>query len=279
MVKAQNTISLGGDISMLPAYENVNTPYYDLSGKQITPLSFLKDEVKMNSMRVRLFVNPTERTSGSKTGVVQDIEYVKELGKMIKDAGLDFMLDFHYSDCWADPSYQDIPSSWYTGTLSASNPSDDALVDSMYSYTKRNLEYLVANGVTPDYIQIGNEISYGMLWRTTSDKCYTNYSSTHKTWKRLASLLNSAAKAVREVTPKAKIILHIERSGQSDVAKSFFERMNANNVDYDIIGLSYYPFYHGYLSALSTTLNTLEKSFPDKPVHIVETAYFYQNFG
>jgi len=274
---AQNKINLGGDISMLSEYERVNTPYYNSAGAKIQPLTYLKNNAKMNSMRVRLFVTPTE-TGSTKSGIVQDIEYVMKLGKRIKAAGLDFLLDFHYSDSWCDPSAQTIPSTWVKGTVSASNPSNTTLEDSLYSYTKRCLDYLTKNDATPDFVQIGNEISYGMLWRNNNDKCYVNNAATHTSWKRLSGFLNSAAKAVREVTPNAKIILHIERSGQESVAKGFYERMNANKVDYDIIGLSYYPFFHGYLPALSTTLNTLKNSFPDKPVHIVETAYYYQSF-
>lgn len=275
-VTAQDKFNLGGDISMLSAYEKVNTPYYDTSGSKINPLTYLRDNIKMNSMRVRLFVTPN--AAEAKDGVIQDLEYVMQLGKRIKQAGMNFMLDFHYSDTWADPANQNVPSTWYKGTLSATNPSDATLTDSLYNYTKRCLQYLVANEAAPDYVQIGNEISYGMLWRTNADKCYTSNAATHATWKRLATYLNSAAKAVREVVPNTKIILHIERSGQSDVAKGFFARMKYYNVDYDIIGLSYYPFYHGYLPALSTTLNKLADAFPEKPVQIVETAYFYQNF-
>lgn len=274
---AQNKINMGADISMLPEYERVNTPYYNSAGTKVDVLNYMKNNAKMNSMRVRLFVSPKERST-NKTGVCQDIEYVKKLGKRIKDAGMDFLLDFHYSDCWADPSYQDIPSSWYEDKLSATNPTDKSLEDKIYSYTKESLEALVAAGAAPDFIQIGNEISYGMLWRTNNDKCYTSQSAESTQWKRLYAFLNAAGKAVREITPKAKIIIHIERSGDANVSKEYFKRLENHNIDYDIIGLSYYPFYHGYLNSLSSTLNSLENIAPEKNVHIVETAYFYQNF-
>ncbi len=263
---------------MLPEYERVNTPYYDNSGNKINTFSYLQSSVKMNSMRVRLFVSPKEQSS-NKTGVCQDLAYVTKLGKRIKDAGMNFLLDFHYSDSWADPATQSIPSSWYTGTLSNTNPSDKSLEEKVYSYTKECLTHLVNNGAKPDHIQIGNEISYGMLWRGDNDKCYSSQSMESAQWRRFASFLTSASKAVREVTPEAKIVIHIERSGQATVAKDFFNRMNHYKVDYDIIGLSYYPFYHGELNALNTTLNTLDSSFPDKKVQIVETSYFYQYFA
>ncbi|MBR6196278.1 MAG: glycosyl hydrolase 53 family protein [Bacteroidaceae bacterium] len=267
---AQNKISLGADISMLPEYERVNTPYYDNSGTKIDAFTYMKDEAKMNSMRVRLFVTPTERGT-TRTGVCQDLEYVKTLGKRIKDAGMDFLLDFHYSDSWADPSYQDYPKSW----SSINQPTTDII----YNYTKECLEALVSGGATPDFVQIGNEISYGMLWQSDNDKCYTNQSAESTQWKRFYSLLSSAAKAVREVTPNAKIIVHTERSGEANTTKEIYSRLNAHDVDYDIIGLSYYPFYHNTLSHLGSTLSTLATAFPDKEVHIVETAYFYQYFA
>jgi arabinogalactan endo-1,4-beta-galactosidase len=263
---AQHAFNLGGDISMLPQYESAKTPYY--SSKTSTTnqnvINFLSKRAKFNSLRVRLFVNPTP-TEDDPT-LVQDLNYVTALGKRIKDAQLDFMLDIHYSDTWADPLNQHIPSTWTTQT-------NAALADSMYSYTKRVLEHMTANGATPDFVQIGNEISYGMLWRKgiEGDKLYKNDSN----WGRFHTFLKAAAKAVREVTPDAKIILHIERAGNTDACVNFFTDMKNNSIDYDIIGLSYYPFWHNTLANLSNTLNTLETKFPDKPVQIVETAYFY----
>lgn len=273
---SQSRFTLGADLSMLPQYESVNTPFKNKKGRNIKDvLTFMRDDVGLNAVRVRLFVTPNPDLA--KEGVVQDLEYVKTFGKRIKDAGMSLLLDMHYSDSWTDPSNQAVPKTWYTGTLSRSNPTNASLVDSMYSYTKRCLEYLKVNGVTPDFVQIGNEISYGMLWRTDADRCYS--SSTNSTWLRFTNLLSSAAKAVRETCPETKIVLHVERSGDTATAKAFYQRMNNNGVDYDIIGLSYYPFWHGYLPALATTLNTLEETFPDKPVHIVETAYYYTDFS
>ena len=248
---------VGGDISLLPSYEKYNTPYYDASGNTIGDVvTYVHDECGWNACRVRLFVNPTERTSGAHTGVVQDLAYVKKLGKRIKDAGMKLMVDFHYSDCWADPSYQDIPASW------KQNTSNEALADSMYQYTKRCLTELKAYGAEPDFVQVGNEISYGMLWRSTGDKVYpsqakANYSTQ---WARLSQLLNSGCSAVREVCPDCKIVIHTERSGVSSQTVNFYNYIS--DVDYDIIGLSYYPFFHNTLSNLGTTLTNLQNQFP-----------------
>lgn len=272
---AQQPITLGGDISLVPAYENAGTKHKDAKGAVIGDLiKYLNVNAGMTSMRVRLFVNPTKKGPDGKSdpAVQQDLNYVQKLGRRIKDAGLKFMLDFHYSDTWADPSNQIIPAAWKKDT------SDKALSDSVYAYTKRCLEYLKSNGATPDYIQVGNEISYGMLKRNSNDGIYTNQSATSSQWKRFYSFLNSGAKAIREITPNAQIIIHIERSNDADYSKKFYQYLNQNNVDYDIIGLSYYPFWHGYLTDLSKTLNTLQSAFPNTPVQIVETAYNHNWF-
>lgn len=271
MTGASAQTTIGGDISLLPAYEEAGTKHLDAKGKAISNvIDYLHVNAGMNTMRVRLFVEPDKKDPA----VCQDLNYVQKLGKRIKDAGLRFMLDFHYSDTWADPEYQNIPATWKTST------SNETLADSMYSYTKRCLEYLSANGATPDYVQIGNEISYGMLWRNASDKCYTTTTQTAKSapWTRLCRFLNAGAKAVREVTPEAKIVIHTERSGEAEQTKTFYQYLNQNEVDYDIIGLSYYPFWHGYISDLAKTLNTLENAFPTIPVQIVETAYYHRYF-
>ena len=263
---------VGGDISLLPSYEQYNTPYYDRDGKTISDVvTYVKESCGWNAIRVRIFVDPKERTS-SKSGVVQDLTYVKKLGKRVKDAGMKLMVDFHYSDCWADPSYQDIPSRW------KGNTSNEALADSVYSFTKNCLTELKAYGAEPDFVQVGNEISYGMLWRNNSDKVYPSQAKSNNSagWSRLSLLLNSGSKAVREVCPDCKIIIHIERTENSSQTVNYYNYIS--DVDYDIIGLSYYPFWHNSLAKLGTTLTTLQNQFPTKPVQIVETAYFYQYY-
>ena len=148
---------VGGDISMLPKYEEAKVVYKDKNGNTVSDIiAFFKQE-GLNAMRVRLFVDPSQ---DSDKAVCQDLAYVKALGKRIKDAGLQLMLDFHYSDTWADPGKQWTPDAWKSLTNSQ-------LYDKIYEYTKECLEQMVAAGATPDFIQTGNEISYGMLWGTT----------------------------------------------------------------------------------------------------------------
>ena len=266
---------VGGDISVLQSYEDQGVAYYDDKGVKIADvLKYMKSEaVGWNAARVRLFVNPVRKDpdGGTDAQVCQDLDYVVRLCKRIKNAGFALLLDFHYSDTWADPSNQWIPKEW-------ASLSEEQLQKKVYDYTKDCLEVLKMNGASPDFIQPGNEISYGMLWSATVDRnsqknrCYS--SSPEANWTRFKALLAQATKACREVCPNAKIVLHSERSGQGGVLKDYLTRLSA--VDYDIIGLSYYPFWHNDLQTLAQTLNTLESSFPNKKVQVVETAYYYQ---
>jgi arabinogalactan endo-1,4-beta-galactosidase len=232
-------------------------------------LAFFKQEGQ-NAMRVRLFVDPSKDNDKA---VCQDLDYVKELGKRIKAAGMKFMLDFHYSDTWADPAKQWTPDAW-------KDLSNEQLYTKIYEYTKDCLQQLKAAGATPVMLQTGNEISYGMLWGTEAaaknnqnNRCYT--SSPEANWTRFITLLKKAGEACREECPQAQIILHSERTPKANVLTDFFDRMKAAAVDYDIIGLSYYPDYHGCLETLETALNTLENKQYGKEIMIVETGYSY----
>lgn len=262
----------GGDVSLLSRYEENGANYMDVNGTKITNmLAYLKQQ-GWNALRVRLFVDPSQASTADKgQGVCQNLDYVIALGKRIKRAGFQFLLDFHYSDSWADPAKQFTPAAW--SSLSANE-----LYTKIYDYTKDALQQLVAADATPDFIQTGNEISYGMLWGTSTaaasslKKCYT---SSTDNWDYFTTLLKQAGKACREVCPKAKIVIHTERAGQANVLNEFYERMKNYGVDYDIIGLSYYPYYHGTLSTLKSNLETLASKFADKKIMIVETGYYH----
>lgn len=262
---------VGGDISLLPRYEQYNTPYYTATGEKIDDvLLFMRDECGMNAMRVRLFVDPSHKNGKGEDdpAVVQDLEYVKALGKRIKEAGMKFMLDFHYSDSWADPSYQKLPAAWSDCKTAAEK------ADRVYSYTKESLEALNAAGATPDFVQVGNEISYGMV-----DIQVHPYDKEGDDWDGFIEVLTQGCKAVREVCADAQIVIHTERAGNTEETEYFYKELS--KLDYDIIGLSFYPIWHAGstkepLAALSKTLSSLASSFPEKQVQIVETAYNYE---
>lgn len=262
---------VGGDISLLPEYQNKGAIYNDTDGNKIELLPFL-NELGMNAMRVRLFVDPDSYAGKDKdSNACQSLPYIIPLCQDILANGFDLLLDFHYSDTWADPAKQWIPTAW-------EGKNDEELVKNIYDYTKNTLETLREEGIVPKFIQPGNEISYGMLWGPYGNDNQANHTYTNSSvasWQRLGDLLNSAIKACKEECPDAGIIIHTERTSEENVQKFFYDKIKELGVEYDIIGLSYYPYFHGPISSLNSALTSLENNFPDKEIMIVETGYPY----
>ena len=276
---------VGGDLSMIPAYEQAGDKWLDENGTVITDLVEYVKAKGWNAVRVRLFVDPSQDEDPA---VCQDYEYALALAQRVKEADMTLLLDFHYSDTWSDPGTQRIPASW-------TNHSTDSLCAKMYEYTKSVVAGFVDGYAAPDYVQIGNEITYGLLWNTADGKipadaseyaaagyCVTwsnNYNAGKAQWERTAALLSNAAKAVREANPDAKIMVHTEMGGQPTTSDNFYKYLKtAGFTDYDVIGLSYYPFWNGKIENLEVLLTKLNSSIPDKKVQIVETAWYNTNY-
>lgn len=262
---------VGGDISLLPEYEKAGAIYKTHDGEKIGDLLPFLYQEGMNAMRIRLFVEPAAYTGSDKdANACQDLSYIIPLCKRIVDAGFKLMLDFHYSDTWADPAKQWTPHAWR-------GLGDDQLCRKINEYTRDVLITLRDNGIVPTFIQTGNEISYGMLWGAVNDpavslkKCFNG---SEANWPRFVKLLDNAIAACREVCPDAKIVLHTERVADLSTLRNFYEHMG--DVDYDIIGLSYYPYFHGELYKLRSALEMLSSKFGTKEIMIVETGYSYK---
>ncbi len=265
MGAAQNGRLLGGDISALPSFLENGAVYRDSCGNAVEPLPFFREQ-GWNAMRVRLFVEPTNAPEQHKDeGVCQDLPYVLGLCKQIKHAGFQLMLDFHYSDTWADPAKQFTPKTWEQADAKG-------LCDSVYAYTRKVLEAFAQEGILPEMIQVGNEITFGMLWPTGRVD-----PMKEDNWDVLTDMLKSGCRACREVAPDAKIIIHTEHAGEWDVTKNYYERLRDHSVDYDVIGLSYYPMWHGTIPNLGHTLDSLAATFPGREVMIVEAAFYYSH--
>lgn len=185
------------------------------------------------------------------------------------------MLDFHYSDTWVDATHIQAPAGW-------AGLSDSLMADTLGKYTAYVLDELIAYGATPDLVQVGNEIMYGLC----GIKVHPYYSAADN-WTGYANLLKAGCAAVREKCPNAKIIIHTDRPTNKQYNQFYYQKLIDMGVDYDVIGLSYYPFWHGYLTAaqvagktdknnLAAALSQLATDFPNKEVQIVETAYNYQ---
>ena len=267
MALGGDTLWLGGDISMLPALLERGAQYNDSAGCVVDPYNLFRQQ-GWNMMRVRLFVDPDNAPVEHRgEGVCQNLDYVTALCRDIKARGFAVMLDFHYSDTWADPAKQFTPLRWQ-GIDGA------ALADSIHRYTRQCLRVLADAGAAPDMIQVGNEITYGMLWPVGRVDPQND-----DNWPVFTRLLAAGCQACREVCPDAKIIIHTEKAGHWPVTEAYYRRLAQAGLDYDIIGLSYYPMWHGTITNLGITLSNLERAFPDKQVIIVEAAYYYDHDG
>jgi len=177
------------------------------------------------------------------------------MAKRIKAAGMKFLLDFHYSDTWADPGKQFKPEAW-------KNLSFPDLTTALHDYTKDVLTQLKAQNTLPDMVQIGNEINHGILW---DDGNIVHLDS-------LAALLKAGIAATKEVSSSIKIMLHIADGGQNDESRYFLDNMISRGVSFDIIGQSYYPQWHGTLDQLRFNLNDLSTRYK-QPVIVAEYTY------
>ncbi|MDG1054089.1 MAG: glycosyl hydrolase 53 family protein [Flavobacteriaceae bacterium] len=226
------------DISKYPEISNTNQIFYDLDENQKDFLTILKEK-GINTIRLRLWVNPVNEHSG--------FNEVKQFSQSLKTHGFKTWLTLHYSDSWADPGQQNPPTQWQGISFSA-------LKDSVYNYTKK-----VMQEMQPDYIQIGNEINTGILHP------YGDLATNHQNF---IELVQQGSLAVRERSMDCKIILHYAGIEHADW---FFTQVN--QIDYDIIGLSYYPIWHGKsLTALKTRMQELS-NIHNKKILIAETAY------
>ena len=253
---------VGGDISMLKKFIDEGAIYKDYDDQPVEPLTFFKQQ-GWNAQRVRLFVDPANATdTEKKEGAIQDLEYVKALGKSIKDAGFSLMLDFHYSDTWTHPGQHGTPAAW-------KNLTADQMATKVYEYTKNCLQEMVNAGAAPDFIQVGNEITDGMLFPTGK------ISNSSESWSILINFIKEGIKACNEICPQAKTVLHTELHNY-DMVKTFYAKMANATVQYDIIGLSYYPDFHNSLTVFNTLLTQLETTYTGKQIMIVETGYGFE---
>jgi len=247
----------GADIGWLKQMEVTGYKFYDSNGVQKDCLEILKEK-GINTVRFRVFVNPSnDKTSGhcSKKEVAQ-------MALRAKNMGMRIMIDFHYSDSWADPGNQTKPAAW------ASHPFSQLLAD-VYTHTFEVLDTLKSIGAKPDWAQIGNEIPGGMLWPDGSTS----------NWNQLAQLLNKGYDATKAVDSSIKVVIHIDQGNNNNRFRHFFDNAASNTVRYDIIGASYYPYWLG--SDYTATINDLGNNLNDmasrygKEVMVVETGGDY----
>ena len=242
-----------GDMSYLDELEAVGARFYD-NGVQKNAMSILKDH-GMNMVRLRIWHTPDNGRDGLQSTLL--------MAKRIKSLDLGFMLDFHYSDYWADPGKQFKPAAWEGLNFSA-------LRDSVQAYTSHVIQALADQDTVPDMVQIGNETTSGMLW--DEGRVGGSFNTTSQ-WGRYAALTKAGIEGVKQAGgDDIEIMIHIDRGGDAASVRWFFDNLMAFNVDFDLIGLSYYPFWHGDLGKLEAALEMATSRF-DKPVMLAEIAY------
>lgn len=257
----------GADFSHLAFFESRNVVYKD-AGQPGDALVIAKRH-GLSCVRLRLFTSSAAQALADPYNYVNNLDYTVPLAVRVKNAGLSFMLDFHYSDTWADPGHQRKPAAW-------TNLAFTQLVQQMYDYSSNCIAAFKAADAMPDYVQVGNEITSGMLW--PDGKVGGTY-DTPAQWSQLGQLLNAAVQGIKEASGTAapKIIVHIDRGGDWTSTQWFFDNLRQWQVPFDIIGESYYPFWHGPLANLFNCLTNAAQRY-HKPVIVAETAFPWTNY-
>ncbi len=262
---------IGADVSALPSMEAMGAVYRD-AGRPGDALAILRAH-GCDVFRLRLFVNPDPdfaRTGGA----TQDLHQVIALADRVRAAHGRLMLDLHYADTWADPGHQPTPAAWRS--LDAA-----ALARRVHDYTADVLRACAAADVTPDLVQVGNEVTAGVLWPTAQLYKAAGGPPEQQRWRTFAALLDAGCRAVREASTPAhpiRIVIHVDRGGR-DGPVGFFQRLAATPagpagkpLDFDVIGLSFYPAWGDTIGMLKRNLSELIRAH-GKDVLICETSY------
>jgi len=241
--------AVGADLSFLKQAEDGGKVFKD-NGEVKPGLVIFKDH-GYNWIRLRLFHTPTD--------LPNNLEYTITLAKAAKKLGFHFLLDYHYSDTWADPGKQFTPKAW-------EGMSHPQLVKAVFEYTRQTIAAFRDAGVLPDMVQIGNEVINGMAW--PDGKLPGN-------WDNFADLVKAGIAGVeagKGEQPRPRIMIHIDRGADQPRTKEFFDKLNSYHVNYDVIGQSYYPWWHGSLNDLRENMNFMAEEYK-KEIIVVEAAY------
>jgi arabinogalactan endo-1,4-beta-galactosidase len=270
---------LGADISSIQEAVDRGTRYADTDGTEKTMLQILKAH-GFNYIRLRAFVEPDAEygyargTGGTcaKAEAYCDTAHTVEFAQQIKAEGMGFLLDLHYSDTWADPGKQITPAAWRDATSIAD------LANRVSTYTTEILNTLIAAGARPDMVQVGNEITPGMLIHVpnSSTDCYGNGATANaiggssSNWNDLATLLKAGTEAVRAVDPSIRIVLHIENTDDLAGARWWVDNAMSRDIDFDVLGLSCYTAFQGSPAVWRNTFEALADDYPELEFAIAE---------
>ena len=247
----------GMDISFVPQQLDQGVRMRDMDGAEMEPFALIK-KYGVNAIRLRIWNNPE---NVKESGGYCSLDHTLKMAKKIQENGMSFLLDFHYSDFWADPANQKKPKTW-------ENLSRGELEEAVYQYTRDTLFAFDAQGTLPDMVQIGNEIRSGLLFPEGELPDY----------KGMTALVNAGIRGARAVAgpERLQVMIHLDQGGRYDWLHGWFEGAFAQGLlDFDLIGLSYYPFWHGTYMDLKNSMMRLLADY-GKPILIVETAYAWR---
>ncbi|URZ04271.1 glycoside hydrolase family 53 protein [Clostridium felsineum] len=257
-----DTFANGADIGWLNQLENNGVKWQDTNGQTGDALTILKNH-GINSVRLRVFVNPPSDFQWVKNDGTRcllgygDTKGVVYMAQRAKQLGMKVMIDFHYSDHFADPSYQDKPAAW-------ANDDFNQLQKDVYSHTNYVMTALKNAGVTPDWVQVGNETNTGMLWPDGNSYNFNKW----------AALINQGYNAIKAVSPNSKVIIHLSSGANNSLYRNVFDGLTKAGAKFDIVGMSYYPYwdnvdYTKNINNLAYNLNDMASRY-NKQVMICE---------
>ena len=243
---------LGMDVSSVLAEEESGVKYYNFAGEEQDLFQILAEN-GVTHIRVRVWNHPYDAEGHGFGGGNNDIEKAVEIGKRATQAGMKLIVDFHYSDFWADPGKQMVPLAWKDMDI-------ETKTEAVYEYTRDCLRQLKDAKVSVGMVQLGNETNGALCGE--------------KTWFNIQFLMAAGSKAVREVFPKALVAVHFANPENAEAYASYASKLDYYNLDYDVFASSYYPYWHGTLENLSAVLGNIAETY-GKKVMVMETSYAY----
>lgn len=261
-VEIEEDFIFGVDMSSIIAVEQAGGVFYNKDGVEQDVFEILSEH-GINYVRIRLWHNPFNSEGLAFGGGNNDTQIGIEIAKRAARVGMRIALDFHYSDFWADPGKQNIPYAW-------ESLSDDELKDAIYNYTYDTIKTFEEEGVRPHMVQIGNEINNGMVYPKGRVSIYG--------YDKLAEYLKEGIKAVDDIDPDIKTVIHIAEGASIQKVTYFYDKIIENGVEFDVIGLSYYSFWHGTMEEFKETLRELEKKYTHE-VAVMEYSYGYTDYS
>ena len=261
-VKKNDTIAknsefiTGFDLSSYASLKDSGVKYYDFDGNELNDqefFNFLYSQCDVNYVRIKIWNDPYDADGNGYGGGNNDLATAIKIGKWATNAGMKVLIDFHYSDFWADPGKQNVPKQWTSYSLTEKE-------DAIYNYTKTSLTQLKNAGVNVGMVQVGNETN--------------GYICGETNWDNIVRLFKAGSKAVREVTPDALVALHFANPETQGRYAGYAKKLADNNVDYDVFATSYYPYFHGTVSNLKSVLSQVASTY-QKRVMVAETQYAY----